>query len=94
MFLLLSRLIKNPYQAMRVDPLNFDWLENPDVAALEAAIQELHLLGAIDHLQNLTPLGHLISDLQIDPGFAHMIYYACSKGLGILLRFKATIVTI
>lgn len=67
---------------MRVDPLNFEWLEQPDNAALNAAIDELHLLGGLDHLQNLTPLGHLISDLQIDPGIAHMIHYACSKGLG------------
>lgn len=69
-------------QAMRVDPLDFQWLEKPDDAALEAATEELNLLGALDHRQNLTPLGHLIGDLQVDPGIAHMIYYACSKGLG------------
>lgn len=68
---------------MHVDPLDFHWLEKPDRAALEAATEELSLLGALDHQQNLTPLGHLIGDLQIDPGIAHMIYYACSKGLGI-----------
>ncbi len=58
---------------MRVDPLNFNWLEKPDSSALEAAIEELHLLGALDHRQDLTPLGHLIGDLQIDSGIAHMI---------------------
>ncbi|XP_059353084.1 uncharacterized protein LOC130692190 [Daphnia carinata] len=69
-------------KAMRVDPRDFHWLEKPDTAALEAAEEELNLLGALDHQENLTPLGHLIGDLQIDPGIAHMIYYACSKGLG------------
>lgn len=67
---------------MRVDPRDFHWLEKPDAAALEAATEELNLLGALDNQQNLTPLGHLIGDLQIDPGIAHMIYYACFKGLG------------
>jgi HrpA-like RNA helicase len=67
---------------MRVDPIDFHWLEKPDSVALEAATEELSLLGALDHRQNLTPLGHLIGDLQIDPGIAHMIYYSCSKGLG------------
>jgi HrpA-like RNA helicase len=67
---------------MRVDPLDFHWLEKPDSVALQAAVEELSLLGALDHRQNLTPLGHLISDLQIDPGIAHMIYYSCCKGLG------------
>ena len=71
-------------KAMRVDPLDFQWLERPDRSALEAATEELSLLGALDHRGNLTPLGHLIGDLQIDPGIAHMIYYACFKGLGIL----------
>lgn len=69
-------------KTMRVDPRDFHWLEKPDAAALEAATEELNLLGALDHQQNLTPLGHLIGDLQIDPGIAHMIYYACFKGLG------------
>lgn len=67
---------------MNVDPRQFDWLEQPDGVALETAIEELCLLGAMDHLGNLTPLGHLVSDLQIDPGIAHMIHYACSRGLG------------
>lgn len=69
---------------MAVDPFNFEWLEPPDRAALDNAIEELLLLGALDHRQNLTGLGTLISDLQIDPGIARMMYYACSKGLGIL----------
>ena len=72
----------NFFQAMNVDPFNFEWLELPDRIALEIAMEELLLLGALDHRQNLTGLGTLISDLQIDPGIARMMYYACSKGLG------------
>ena len=67
---------------MHVDPFQFEWLEPPDQTALVFAAEELTLLGALDHQQNLTPLGHLISSLQIDPGIARMIYSACSKGLG------------
>ena len=66
-----------------MDPLNFQWLEEPDRLAIEAATEELCLLGALDHRQSLTPLGVLISELQIDPGIAHMINHACSKGLGL-----------
>ena len=72
----------NFIQAMNVDPFNFEWLELPDRVALEIAMEELLLLGALDHRQNLTGLGTLISDLQIDPGIARMMHYACSKGLG------------
>ncbi len=67
---------------MHVNPFEFEWLEPPDQTALVFAAEELTLLGALDHQQNLTPLGHLISSLQIDPGIARMIYSACSKGLG------------
>lgn len=67
---------------MQVDPRQFEWLEKPANVALDAALEELYLLGALDHLGDLTPLGHLVSDLQIDPGIAHMIQYACSKGFG------------
>lgn len=70
------------FQAMHVDPFEFEWLEPPDLTALVFAAEELTLLGALDDQQNLTPLGHLISSLLIDPGIARMIYSACSKGLG------------
>ena len=73
-------------QAMKVDPFHFDWLEPPDRTAIEVAIEELSLLGALDHRQNLTGLGTLISDLQIDPGIARMIYCACTKGLGMHVK--------
>jgi HrpA-like RNA helicase len=72
----------NLIQAMNVDPFNFEWLEPPDRVALEIAMEELLLLGALDHRHYLTGLGTLISELQIDPGIARMLHYACSKGLG------------
>lgn len=72
---------------MCVDPLEFEWLEPPEPAAVRCAIEELILLGALDHRQDLTVFGYLISDLQIDPGIGRMIYAACAKGLGKLNPF-------
>lgn len=70
---------------MGIDPFNFEWLENPEPGSLESAVQELLLVGAIDHQQALTDLGKLISDLQVDPGIARMIQYGCQNDLGNLI---------
>ena len=66
-----------------MDPFDFDWLDAPARSSLESAVEELQLLGAIEGVNHqLTELGHLIADLQIDPGMARMITFACHQGQG------------
>ena len=67
---------------MGIDPFEFEWLEHPEPGSLESAADELTLIGAMNHQQELTVVGKLISDLQVDPGIARMIHYGCHTGLG------------
>jgi len=83
--------------SMGIHPLHFEWIQSPDRAGLQQAIDELHYLGAIvensaassssagskvGSVPELTELGRLVADLQVDPGMARMIYHACKQGLG------------
>jgi HrpA-like RNA helicase len=87
-------ILSNPLQltvtnlmTMGIDATSFDWIEAPDRDALDCAKKDLTYLGAMEQTQGsrleLTTLGYLISNLQIDPGMARMMYYACLEGYGV-----------
>lgn len=76
--------------SMGIDPLHFEWVQAPDREGIQQAINELGYLGALvmpgpDSIQTvpeLTELGRLIADLQVEPGMARMVYHGCRLGLG------------
>lgn len=57
------------------------WLEKPDQRSVSKARSLLNLLGAIDSDDTLTPLGHRIAQLPINPRLAAMTL--CGKDLNI-----------
>ena len=62
---------------MHVNPLNFDWLEEPDIAPLVAATEEFNWFEPWTN----DKIELLMCELQIYPGSAHMLCYACFKEL-------------
>ena len=68
---------------MGLDPMTFNWIERPDEEALRAAGNDLRHLGAlIGSNNNISELGKLIADLQIDPSLARLVYCGCKQGCG------------
>lgn len=70
---------------MKIDLSTFDWIERPDSAAVQNALNELKYLGAITEFKEITELGTLISQLQIEPALGRMVYFGCKDGFGELL---------
>jgi HrpA-like RNA helicase len=69
---------------MNIDPYSMDWLDPPDINAVNNAVKELVHFGAINSLDNLklTVLGDFICQTQLTPGCAKMIFESCTKGMG------------
>lgn len=58
------------------DLVNFDYLDAPAPETLMRALEVLHYLGAIDDDAQLTPLGHRMAELPLDPELAKIILVA------------------
>jgi ATP-dependent RNA helicase DHX8/PRP22 len=57
--------------------LDFDFLDSPDPSALEAALHQLYVLGAIDSEGGkITPIGRAMATLPLDPCFARAVVEA------------------
>ena len=56
------------------------WLDPPPAPALAAAQAQLQALGALDAEQRITPHGHSMAALPMDPPLAHMLLYAAQHG--------------
>ena len=67
------------------DPANFDFMDKPPPELVTAAMNELHLLGAIESTEkpNLTELGQQMAAFPLDPRFTKLIL--ASKDLGCTL---------
>ena len=62
------------------EPAALPWLDPPPAAALAAARQTLHALGALDGEGRITPHGHKMAALPMSPQPAHMLLYAAQHG--------------
>lgn len=62
------------------EPAALPWLDPPPAAALAAARQTLHALGALDGEGRITPHGHKMAALPMSPQLAHMLLYAAQHG--------------
>jgi len=58
----------------------FPFLNPPPGAAIRAGYQLLHELGALDEAQRLTPLGHELARLPLDPTLGRMLLQAREDG--------------
>ena len=56
------------------------WLDPPPAPALAAAQAQLQALGALDPELRITPHGHAMAALPMDPPLAHMLLYAAQHG--------------
>lgn len=70
---------------MNLDARYFDWLDKPDPAALESAIEDLVFCEAIETIENgrrhtITSVGELIVETQLPPGLVKMIVEGSKLG--------------
>jgi len=63
-------------KAMGILPEHFPFIEPPEQGAIDGAIKELQMLGALDAENNLTKLGYEMNDLPFEPRLSRMILYA------------------
>ena len=81
--------------ALRQNPRQFDWFEAPPSEAVEKAASELEWMEAVSvdaqgrHI--LSPIGDIMSRLQVEAGSARMLYKACERGLGSVALTMAAI---
>ncbi|CAO3703181.1 unnamed protein product [Rhizopus stolonifer] len=70
------------------DPRQFDYIENPSSDAVNASIDFLHNLGALDTKENITGLGSVLSQLPVDTIVGKMLI------LGVVYNMVDPIITI
>ena len=58
----------------------FDFIDKPDTWAINKAIEELTVLGALDAEENITPIGLEMVNLPLDPKKARMVIEAQKLG--------------
>jgi pre-mRNA-splicing factor ATP-dependent RNA helicase DHX15/PRP43 len=58
------------------DLVHFDWMDPPAPETLMRALEELNYLGALDDEGEMTQVGHLMSELPVDPALGKMIIAA------------------
>ena len=66
-----------------VDVVNFEFIDPPDEKLIRNALKQLYLLGAIDELGKITPLGEKMSYFPLSPSLARVLVssaeeYDCS----------------
>ncbi|KAK1941940.1 putative pre-mRNA-splicing factor ATP-dependent RNA helicase PRP1 [Phytophthora citrophthora] len=77
-----------------IDPRHFAWIQSPNDAAMAQAEEELTFLGAIDASKQLTDLGKLIADVQLDPRVVRMIDCGSRRGLGCVATDLAAVMSV
>lgn len=67
-----------------IDVINFEFIDPPDEKLVRNALKQLYLLGAIDEVGKLTPLGDKMSYFPLSPSLARVLVaaaeeYGCSE---------------
>jgi HrpA-like RNA helicase len=57
-----------------------EFMDKPSNLSINSSLYELWTLGSLDDNQNLTNLGHIMSELPIDPRFARVILEGINLG--------------
>ena len=65
------------------DPMQFDFLDPPQHETLAVALEQLYVLGALDHKGELTKLGRRMAEFPVDPMMSKMLLasekFKCSE---------------
>lgn len=65
------------------DILNFDYIDRPPIATLGLALEQLYVLGALNHHGELTSMGRRMSEFPVDPMMSKAILasekFKCSE---------------
>lgn len=62
------------------DVHNFDFLDHPGIEKIDAAVQNLKILGALDEAGDLTSIGEKMADLPTDPKIGRALIAAAESG--------------
>jgi len=63
-----------------IDVLDFDWFDRPDRRALESALRELYVVGAVDARGAATATGREMARVPAEPGLARAMVEARRRG--------------
>lgn len=66
--------------ALDIDILTFDFLDRPDVSALEEALRQLFVLDAISVNGDITDMGRRMAALPLEPALARALIAASDLG--------------
>jgi len=73
------------------DIKHFEFIDAPPPGLLRAAYETLHMFGALDKNEVLTPYGKLMAKLPLDPYLSHMLLtakkYGCVKEIATIAAF-------
>lgn len=65
------------------DILNFDYIDKPPIEAIKLALEQLYVLGALNHHGELTRMGRRMAEFPLDPMMSKVILasekYKCSE---------------
>ncbi len=59
---------------------SFDFIDKPDLENIDAAVQELKMLGALDEQEAITSVGETMADLPLEPRIARMVVEGLDRG--------------
>lgn len=68
------------------DVLKFPLMDSPDVLAIQNALKQLHMMGAIDDGGSLTPVGQKMAAFPLSAAYARVLIAAAEPGSDILLE--------
>ncbi|ORY83398.1 P-loop containing nucleoside triphosphate hydrolase protein, partial [Neocallimastix californiae] len=66
------------------NPRDFDFIEKPPIENIIHSINHLKNINALDHLERLTPLGKMLSNMPIDVSLGKMLIMAMFMGFVII----------
>ena len=89
----LASTVLKLYEFGVTDVIGFKFVEEPDGATLEAAVESLEFLGAIRD-GHLTELGKKMAALPIDPHHSKVLFDGIEKGIGLEAAIAVTISTL
>lgn len=73
------------------DVRSFEFIDQPNVKALEQAIDTLKILGALDENEKITDIGETMAELPLEPHIARMVIeakkYKCVEAICIIASF-------
>ncbi len=71
------------------DLSKFRYIERPNPEVINQGIESLQRLGALDHEENITPIGNEMAEMDLDPMYARMMVEAkkknCAEAVSLLV---------